>query len=153
MQTPAPRKPRHPASVYLRRYTALKLQRDDLKEELAEIRRSATRATSRLTAERVSGTSRRDSMANAAVKAVEVEQRLDRIIANLEEALDARLFILEQMPDEWEKAILVKRYIKGMSWKEIQRCIPFGQTGMYKLHGMALEHFWKIYRRQNEIAK
>ena len=77
------RKPKHPAIVYLRQYAAMKLRRDDLKEELLMIRQNATRATSRYTAERMSGTGRKDGMANAAVKAVEVEERLKRVISKL----------------------------------------------------------------------
>lgn len=52
------RKPKHPALVYLRQYAAMKLRRDDLNEELLSIRQNATRATSRYTAERMSGNGR-----------------------------------------------------------------------------------------------
>lgn len=144
------RKPKHPAIVYLRQYSALKLRRDDLKEELLAIRENATRATSRMTAERVSGTGARDSMANAAVKAVEVERRLNTTIRNLEEALGMRVWLIEQLKDEREKTLLTERYISGRSWEEIQSRMFLGRTAVFKLHGYALQHFWEIYARWNE---
>ena len=143
-------KPKHPAIIYLRQYAYLKLRRDDLRDELREIRENATRATSRMTAERVSGTSARDGMANAAVKAVGVEKRLETTIRNLEEALNMRVWLIEQMKDEREKTLLTERYISGRSWEEIQSRLFLGRTAVFKLHGYALQHFWEIYSRQNE---
>lgn len=143
-------KPKHPAIIYLRQYAYLKLRRDDLRDELMQIRENATRATSRMTAERVSGTSARDSMANAAVKAVGVEKRLETTIRNLEEALNIRVWLIEQMKDEREKTLLIERYISGRSWEEIQRRLFLSKTAVFKAHGYALQNFWEIYSRQNE---
>lgn len=142
----------HPAKVYLRQYAFLKLRRDDLREDLADIRENATRATSRMTAERVSGTSARDGMANAAVKAVTVEKRLQTTILHIEEALNIRVWLIEQMQDEREKTLLTDRYISGRSWEEIQSRLFLGRTAAFKLHGHALQHFWEIYLRWNENA-
>ena len=144
------RKPKHPAIVYLRQYAAMKLRRDDLKEELLSIRENATRATSRYTAERMSGTGKKDGMANAAVKAVEVEQKVERCIRNIEEALNIRVWLIEQMKDEWEKTILTERYINGRGWDEIQKRFPFERASIFRLHGRALEHFWEIYKQNNK---
>lgn len=144
------RKPKHPAIVYLRQYAAMKLRRDDLKEELFMIRQNATRATGRYTAERMSGTGKKDGMANAAVRAVEVEQNVERCIRNIEEALSIRVWLIEQMKDEWEKTVLTERYINGRGWDEILKKIPFERTYMFKLHGYALQHFWEIYLKNNK---
>ena len=148
-QTEKP-KPKHHAIIYLRQYNALKLRRDDLRDELRQIRENATRATSRLTAERVSGTSARDSMANAAVKAVGVEKRLETTIRNLEEALNMRVWLIEQMEDEREKTLLTERYISGRNWEEIQGRMFVSKATMHRIHGFALQNFWKKYQRMNE---
>lgn len=150
-QVSKPRK-KHPAIVYLRKYTALKLRRDDLKDELAMIRQMATRATSRITAERISGTPNKDGMANAAIKAVAVEKKLETTINNIKEALDVRLWLIEQLKDEWEKTILTERYINGRGWEDILARIPFERSSMFEIHGEALEHFWEIYCRNNQSA-
>lgn len=150
MTETTPKKTKHPAIVYLRQYTALKLRRDDLKEELLMIRQNATRATSRYTAERMSGTGKHDGMANAAVRAVEVEQKLERCILNIQDALDIRVWLIEQMKDEWEKTILTERYINGRGWDEIHTRFPFERASIFRLHGRALEHFWEIYLQKNK---
>lgn len=150
MTEKTPRKPKHPAIVYLRQYAAMKLRRDDLKEELLSIRENATRATSRYTAERMSGTGKKDGMANAAVRAVEVEQKVERCIRNIEEALAIRVWIIEQMQDEREKTLLTERYISGRSWEDIQNRLFLGRTAVFKLHGYALQHFWEIYLKNNK---
>jgi len=145
-----PRKPKHPAIVYLRQYAAMKLRRDDLKEELLSIRENATRATSRYTAGRMSGTGKKDGMANAVVRAVEVEQKLESCIRNIEEALEIRVLLIEQMKDEREKTLLTEMYINMRSVEEIQSRMFVSRATLWRIHGYALQHFWEIYKRQNE---
>ena len=140
----------HPAKVYLRQYNDMKLRRDDLREELITIRQNATRATSRMTAERVSGTSARDSMANAAVKAVEAEKRLERLILNITEALDMRASLIERMKDEREKTLLTEFYIRNRSVEEIQKRMFISRSTFWRIHGYALQNFWYIYLHRDE---
>lgn len=151
MEQKKQRKPKHPAIIYLNQYKAMKLRREDLVEELEYIRQKATKATSRITAERVSGTGMHDSMANAVIKGIETEEKLARLIANLEECLNMRLWLIEQLTDEWEKTVLTERYIKGRDWEGrngILSRIPFERTVMFEIHGRALEHFWAIYQKE-----
>lgn len=145
-QVSKPRKKKHPAIIYLKMYPALKLRRKKLKEELLMIRQNATRATSRMTAERMSGTGKKDGMANAAIKAVEVEKRLEHLIDVIKEELDFRLQLIEELEDEWEKTILTLRYISGLDWDDILPQIPYERSTMYEIHGEALEHFWEIFK-------
>lgn len=147
----APKAP-HPAKVYLRQYADMKLRRDDLRDELQSIRENATRATSRLTAERVSGTSARDGMANAVIRAMEAEKRLESMILHITEALEMRARVIEMMEDEDEKTLLTERYIAGRSWEEIQSRLFLGRTAAFKLHGHALNHFWEKFSLLNENA-
>jgi hypothetical protein len=141
------KKQTHPAKVYLSAYPAMKKRLEDLKEELEYIRETATRATSKLTAERVSGTSMKDGMANAVIKGIETEERLQRTINNLSEALTVRLMLIEELEDEWEKLILTERYINGKGWNQINKRIPYEQTRVFEIHGHALNNFWTIFQK------
>lgn len=141
------KKQTHPAKVYLSAYPAMKKRLEDLKEELEYIRETATRATSKLTAERVSGTSMKDGMANAVIKGIETEERLQRTINNLSEALTVRLMLIEELEDEWEKLILTERYINGRGWNQINKRIPYEQTRVFEIHGHALNNFWTIFQK------
>lgn len=145
------RKPKHPAMVYLAAYPAMKRRLEDLKEELEYIRETATRSTSRMTAERVSGTSMKDGMANAVIKGIETKERLERTINNLSEALTVRLMLIEEMADEWEKLVLTERYINGRSWNNVFRRIPYERAKVFMIHGEALEHFWEIYQKHQSV--
>lgn len=151
-QTEKPKRPKHPAIIYLRKYIAMKMRYENLRDELIEIRENATRATSRMTAERISGTGKKDGMANAAIKAVETENKLDYTMRSIEDGLNHRVWVIEQMEDEWEKTILNERYIKGRGWEDILRRIPFERSTMFELHGRALNHFWEIHIRSCQSA-
>lgn len=151
-QQTKPKKQKHPAIIYLSQYAAMKLRRDDLKEELLSIRERATSTTAQLSDERVSSSGAKDKIGNAAVQAVDVESQLERIIAHLDEALSIRLWLIDQLQNEWEKAVLTERYINGRGWDDIQRRIPYERTRMLEIHGRALENFWKKYLAQNKRA-
>lgn len=142
----------HPAKIYLKKYASMKLRYDDLQEELLLIREKATRATSRMTAERVSGTPMKDGMANAAIKAVEAEKKLVRTVQALWICLNHRVDVIDQMEDEWEKAILTERYIKGREWDEVLQRIPYERSSMHEIHGRALNHFWEIHLKSMESS-
>lgn len=135
----------HPAKLYLKKYAAMKLRYDDLHEELLLIRQKATRATSRMTAERVSGTPMKDGMANAAIKAVEAEKKMVRTLQAMMISLNHRVEVIEQMEDEWEKTILTEKYIKDHDWDEVLARIPYERSRMHEIHGAALNHFWEIH--------
>lgn len=151
-QATKPKKQKHPAIIYLRQYAAMKLRRDDLKEELLSIRERATSTTAQLSDERVSGSGAKDKIGTAAVQAVDVEARLEKIIRNLDEALSMRVWLIEQMQSEWEKTILTERYINGREWEDILNRIPFERTYMFKLHGYALQHFWEVHAKNNQVC-
>lgn len=148
------RKPRHPAIIYLSEYKDKTKRIDALRNELARIREMATSVTVRANADRVTGSKARDSMANHAVRAVDVERRLEIMIEHLQECLDMRLFLIEQMdaPEE-EKLVLTYRYINCMLWEEIQHKMHYGATYTYQLHGRALQSFWKTYQAFQNAEK
>lgn len=146
-----PRKaPRHPAIIYLGEYRSIKQRISALQSELEDIRENATRATSRITAERISGTGKKDGMANAAIRAVDVERRLETLIDHQRDCLDMRLFLIEQMDNESEKLVLTLRYIRCMRWEDIAREIHYGLTATYELHGRALQNFWRVYQERSK---
>ncbi len=141
------------AKQYLYGYLALKRRRSALMEEWEQARQVATRATSRVTAVRVSGTGRKDGMANAVLRSVEIEERLKRLVDHLAEAMDARIWMIEQIPDEWEKTVLTQRYICGKRWEEIAANLPFEIAQVYRIHGRALQSFWRVYAQVKNKAE
>ncbi|MEG2208934.1 MAG: hypothetical protein RSA65_11045 [Clostridia bacterium] len=117
----------------------------------------ATRATSTMTATRVSGTPQHDGMANAVLEmirykeyAAEHRQAYGRIgarlcieIDRLADALGVRLALIERLSDERYKAVMTMRYIDGWAWSRIisacNHALDRKERTVYMIHGEALE--------------
>lgn len=130
-----------PAKGYLAEYRLLKLRREALVQELDRLREATLRATSRITATRLSGTGSRGGMEDSAVRRVDGEAALAQIIAHIDECLAARLALLERLGDERHKLILTCRYIQGWNWEDIGHRLHYERSMIFKLHGEALEAF------------
>lgn len=143
-------KPRHPMAVYLGRATGLKQEIRETRELLAQLREQATRATSRLSATRLSGTGRHDAMAGKAIRIVEAEERLEKIIADWAEALAVRVALLGMMEDPRERRLLELRYLHGASVEDICVRLNMERMQVWRVQGSALEHFREVYERAAE---
>lgn len=111
----------------------------------------ATKATSRMTATRVSGTSAHDSMANAVCQMIEYEEyanahmpdgdaatALCEKIKEYTNLLRDRLRAINTVPDARMRRLLLNRYIDGWSWENIARDMMYDRTWVWKIHGEAL---------------
>ena len=143
-------RPIHPMKAYLRQVGQLRREIVETKELLCQLREQSTRATSRLSATRLSGTGGHDSMANAALKIVRNEERLAEQIAHLEEALAVRLALIGQMEDARERRVLELRYLHGFQETELCRRMNLSAAQLWRVHGAALEHFRAVYEREQK---
>lgn len=131
--------PQHPAKIYLRQVAQLRREIAETKELLSRLREQSTRATSRLSAVRCSGTGQHDSMANAALKIVRNEEKLVEQIAHLEEAVAARMALIAQVEDPRERRVLELRYLHGLGEEELCRRMELSAAQLWRVHGEALE--------------
>lgn len=143
-------KPKHPMAVYLGRANGLKKEIRETKELLAQLREQSTRATSRLSATRLSGTGMHDAMAGNAIRIVEAEERLEKIIADWAEALAVRVTLLSMMEDPRERRLLELRYLHGLSIEDICVRLNMERMQVWRVQGSALEHFREVYERAAE---
>lgn len=155
-------RPVNRAKIYLRQYRDIEgnvydhvrkynICRNSL-EKISDAFERATRATSTLTAVRISGTPQHDSMANAVLEMVRlkdfVKQHrgdydgvLDYLLddlARLAQAGADRLSLISTLSDERYKRLLFLRYICGKRWEAIAHDMGYGVDNIYKLHGKAL---------------
>lgn len=143
-------RPIHPAKVYLRQVAQLRREIVETKELLCQLREQSTRATSRLSAVRYSGTGQHDSMANAALKIIRNEEKLVEQIAHLEEAVAARMALIAQVEDPRERRVLELRYLHGLGEEELCRRMELSAAQLWRVHGAALEHFRAVYEREQK---
>lgn len=129
----------HPAKAYLRQVAQLRREIAETKELLSRLREQSTRATSRLSAVRCSGTGQHDSMANAALKIIRNEEKLVEQIAHLEEAVAARMALIAQVEDVRERRVLELRYLHGLGEEELCRRMELSAAQLWRVHGEALE--------------
>jgi len=137
----------NPAKRYLMEYRNLIKRRDALLDELDRLREANQRATSRLTAVRLSGTGGHGGFENGAIRAVDTEASLRKVIARIDACLDARLAAIEGLTDERQKLVLTYRYINGWGWREIGQVMGYEERQVFRVHGDALAGIPRDLRR------
>ena len=128
-----------PVKRYLMEYVALKQRRDALTDEIDRLRDATLRATSRITGFRPSGSPDPGRKEDGVLRVVDAQARLATVISHIDEALCARLALLEQLPDERQKTLLTLRYINGVSWEQIGYAMHYERTQIFDIHHQALE--------------
>jgi DNA-directed RNA polymerase specialized sigma subunit len=134
----------NPAKQYLMDYRALVKRRDALLDELDRMREATMRATSRMTATRLSGTSSHGGMEDSILRVIDGEERLKQVIAGIDESLDARLSLIDQLTDERQKLVLTYRYINGLGWDEVIRKMQLSDRPVFIFHGKALTEISRL---------
>jgi len=98
----------------------------------------AMRATSRASAVRLSGTSRRSRVEDNVLDLVdtqkELHERVRELMAKTREA-EKRICLLS---DRRYHAVLQLRYLCGLSWEEVAQRLHFSVRWVHKLHGEGL---------------
>lgn len=140
----------------IRKYNELSRNMD----RVGELYERATRATSSMTATRISGTPRHDGMANAVLEILQYKQyakqhrleygKLSQVLCehidHMADMLAARLAVIDRLSDERQKTVLTLRYVCGLPWQSIMDICEKPGSGVdrrertvYSLHGEALE--------------
>ena len=130
----------NPAKRYLLEYMPLRKRRDALLDELDRTQEASLRATSRLTATRLSGTSGHGGFENNAIRYVDCEAVLQKHIDRIGRCLEERLDMIDRLPDERQKLVLTYRYVNGWGWEEIMNVMNFEKTEIFRCHGKALAY-------------
>ena len=129
----------NPIKRYLMEYQALCQRREALLGELQRLRDTATRATAILGGDRPSGSPNPAARENALLRLCDGEARLTELAGHLEEALAARLVLIEQLTDERQKTLLTLRYINGLGWESIGHRMHYERTQVFDIHHHALD--------------
>ena len=140
----------NPAKQYLLEYLPLRRRRDALLDELDRTREASLRATSRLTATRLSGTSGHGGFEDNAIRHVDCEAALQKHIDRIGLCLEERLDMIERLPDERQKLVLTYRYVNGWKWEEICKVMHYERAQILRYHGkglVAIEHDLTVLRK------
>ena len=108
----------------------------------------AMRATSRVDALRVSGTSERSKMETYVLEMVDVHDELKRETDRLLEKSRKAEQIIRLLPDQKQRMILQLRYLCGMKWEDIADKLHYTLRWIHKVHREALEALEMLQRRE-----
>ena len=136
----------NPAKRYLLEYLPLRKRRDALLDELDRTQEASMRATSRLTATRLSGTSGHGGFENNAIRYVDCEAVLQKHIDRIGRCLEERLDMIDRLPDERQKLVLTYRYVNGWRWEEIMNVMNYAEKQIFRYHGAALAEIQRFMK-------
>lgn len=128
----------NPARERLKTYRLIVDRRNALLDELDRTEEANERATSRLTATRLSGTGGHASFADGVLYMVDGEALLRKEIAKLNAQLEVLLGLINSSGCELHKNVLTYRYVNGLDWPEIGKKLHYERAMVFKLHGSAL---------------
>lgn len=114
-------------------------------ERLAALMESATRATSSMEAERISGTGERSRVETLMIRKIDLERQLDDSIDDLNAQRYRIQNAIDRIEDPDQRSLLDMRYIDGKRWLFIMDRLHIGETTSRRVHHAALEAFMRAY--------
>lgn len=122
-------------------------------ERAERYRSMAMRATSRVDALRVSGTSERSKMETYVLEMVDVHDELKRETDRLLEKSRKAERIIGLLPDQRQRMVLQLRYLCGMKWEDMADKLHYTLRWMHKLHRDALDTLALMQKRERMMNK
>ncbi len=114
-------------------------------ERLANLMASATRATSSVEAERISGTGARSRVEAFMIRKIDLERQLDAGIDKLNAERYRIQNAIDRIEDIDQRTLLDMRYIDGKRWLFIMDRLHISERTSHRLHCAALEAFAAAY--------
>ena len=113
-----------------------------LEEQRDQIMAMATRATTVMTATRVSGTRNRSRVEDGAVRMLELAERLDASRAELVNEAETLQDALDRMENMEERRLLELRYMVNphKTWRQINRAMHISERTSFYIHDRAVMH-------------
>lgn len=85
------------------------------------------------------GSGQGDKISSAVIKIVELDQKINDEIDRLIETREKIMGAIKNVDDERFRALLIYRYIDGMTWEQIALETHYSYMQVCRLHGLALE--------------
>lgn len=130
------------AKMILQEFRKLNRLVQEKTERLASLMDSATRATSSLEAERVSGSNERSRLEAAMIRKIDLENQLDQSIDRLNADRYRIQGAIDRIPEKDQRSLLDMRYIDGRRWIYIMDRLHISETTSRRMHRAALVAFY-----------
>ena len=134
----------NPAKAWLRGYLDEKGRMESLIRTIDNLSAQCLRATSRLTATRLSGTGSHGGFEGTAIRKIDAEEELRMRIEHIHEYLLVREVMISRIEDSRQRRLLTLRYLEGMSWNRIECEMGYEKAQVHRIHGDALNEMRRI---------
>lgn len=101
---------------------------------------------------KVRATHTTDKINDVYAKMDEQQQLVDNLMIDLDEFKKKVSDEINQLDDERYKNILHQKYIEMKTWKEIAIDMSYNVRYLFRIHGAALNEFYKMYNKPELIA-
>lgn len=115
-------------------------QRIDCKlEQLSTLKSLSTKMTMNYNSEGGSSIRKRDTMENAIVKLIDLENEIDDDIDALIDLKRETVTVLKTVEDPEQRLILELRYLSYKTWEYIAQRLGYSYRQVHRIHGQALK--------------
>lgn len=126
------------AKKYLKRAYFLDLRIQSKERQLQAARDMATKATSTMSATRVSGTAARSKVEEYGSKAVDLEAAIKDSARQLIQTRYEIMQTIEKVQDECRRTVLELRHLDMLEWLEIETALSYSHRQAMRIYGNAL---------------
>jgi DNA-directed RNA polymerase specialized sigma24 family protein len=123
------------AKEYLSQARDITLRLGAMAEQLAFLKSAAMYAAPQFVAAGKCAARNIHANEDAVVRALDYERRMGEEHGKLAEISNT----LDRLPDPLQRAVLVKRYISGKTWREVAAEMNYSECTVYRLHIAGLE--------------
>lgn len=140
------------AKEYLSQYEKCERKVRNKLYELERMRSLATKVTSSLSGEAVSGTKNNDKMSDTVTRIIELQNEINECIDACIDKKKEIETVIDGVTNIKQHDILVKRYVLLMTWEQIACAMDYSYWGACKLHGRALQAVETLLKEERRDA-
>ncbi len=141
------------AKEYLNRLYYLQNKVEVLTEEIEKLDSLSRKVTGTYGGERVSHSSKADTMENAIVKVIDMKKQLQEEMARLLETQQEIRETIAAVTNTTYRSLLEMRYVNMWHWSRIFGVLGLGKSQAYNLHGKALVAVDRILQKNAKAGQ
>jgi seryl-tRNA synthetase len=135
------------AKNYLKQIRMYDAKIESLMEELARVKAMATKVTTAISGETVSGSKNPDKMTDVVAKIIKLQEELNGYVDKFVDMKQEAIKLLSKVENPIYYQVLHSRYILYKTWEQIACDMDFTYQWVCQLHGRALQEFGGILEK------
>ena len=126
---------------------------DSKLEELARLKSMATKVTSAMSGEAVSGSRSGDKLANAVARIIEMEAEIDRLVDSYVDRKKFLAGLVDRLPKAEWISVIYGHYYQGKSYEKLAEEMGYSRRNVCYLNGDAVAELDKMLREEKRFPE